>query len=138
MQIAPTNSVTAPAPSATGAANQSHAAAATVGYNEFLQLLVTEMQHQDPTKPMDPTQTVSQLASFASVEQALRTNSILASILDSSALSQASSVVGKTIASADGSVSGVVVSVATSDQGATATLANGTTVQLTTGISISR
>ncbi|MBI1867113.1 MAG: flagellar hook assembly protein FlgD [Methylocystis sp.] len=135
--MAPANSITAPTPSASAAASQSHTAAATVGYNEFLQLLVTEMQHQDPTNPMDPTQTVSQLASFSSVEQALRTNSILASLLDSSALSQASSVVGKTIASADGSISGVVVSVATSDQGATATLANGKTVQLTTGISIS-
>lgn len=137
MQIASTNPISAAAPSVTNSTNQSNTATATVGFNQFLQLLVTEMQHQDPTKPMDPTQTVSQLASFSAVEQAVHTNATLTSLLDSFVLSQASSFIGKTIKSADGSVSGVVVSVATSNAGLTATLANGKTVQLTPGISIS-
>jgi flagellar basal-body rod modification protein FlgD len=33
---------------------------ASVDYNSFLKLLVTQMQNQDPTQPMDATQYVSQ------------------------------------------------------------------------------
>lgn len=138
MQISSTPTVTANTSPSAGSANQSHSASpTTVNYDQFLKLLIAEMQNQDPTKPMDPTQTVSQLASFSAVEQALQTNSKLASLLNLSALSQAGSIVGKTVTTADGSTTGVVTSVATSSSGSTATLANGAKVSLTAGISIS-
>lgn len=35
----------------------------------FLKLLVTQLQHQDPTKPQDDTQFIAELAQFASLEQ---------------------------------------------------------------------
>ncbi len=35
----------------------------------FLRLLVTQIQNQDPLSPQDPTQFVSQLAQFSSLEQ---------------------------------------------------------------------
>ena len=35
----------------------------------FLQLLVSEIQNQDPTQPMDSSTFLSQLAEFSSVEQ---------------------------------------------------------------------
>lgn len=35
----------------------------------FLLLLVTQMKNQDPLNPQDPTQFVSQLAEFSSLEQ---------------------------------------------------------------------
>jgi flagellar basal-body rod modification protein FlgD len=37
--------------------------------NVFLQLLVAQLKHQDPTSPADPTQFVSQLAQFTTLEQ---------------------------------------------------------------------
>jgi flagellar basal-body rod modification protein FlgD len=37
----------------------------------FLLLLVTQMRNQDPLNPQDPTQFVSQLAQFSSLEQLL-------------------------------------------------------------------
>jgi len=37
----------------------------------FLQLLVAQLQNQDPTQPMDGTQFVTQLAQFSSLEQEL-------------------------------------------------------------------
>ena len=37
----------------------------------FLLLLVTQMRNQDPLNPQDPTQFVSQLAEFSSLEQLL-------------------------------------------------------------------
>ncbi|MEJ5377218.1 MAG: flagellar hook assembly protein FlgD [bacterium] len=41
---------------------------------QFLRLLVAQLQHQDPLNPMDAMQFTSQLAQFSIVEQALETN----------------------------------------------------------------
>ena len=51
-------------------------------FQTFLTLLTTQMQNQDPMKPMDSTEFVSQLASFSSVEQQVRSNDRLQGILD--------------------------------------------------------
>ncbi len=40
-----------------------------LGKQDFLKLLVTQLQHQDPMDPTDPAQFVSQLAEFTSLEQ---------------------------------------------------------------------
>ena len=37
----------------------------------FLQLLVAQLQYQDPTNPQDPTQFVGELAQFSQLEQTL-------------------------------------------------------------------
>ena len=46
----------------------------------FLQLLVTQMQHQDPLEPMDNSQMVSELAQFSSLEQMENLNSSFESL----------------------------------------------------------
>lgn len=48
-----------------------------MGETQFLQLLVSQMQNQDPTAPMDGTQLAAQLAQFSSVEQLITVNSKL-------------------------------------------------------------
>jgi len=136
MQVTPATAITTNTASTKSAAS-SASNTTTIDYNSFLQLLVTEMQNQDPTQPMDPTQTVTQLATFSGVEQAVQTNSILSSLLSNSSLSQASSLIGHTVTSADGSTTGVIQSVSLTSAGMTATLANGGTVTLTSGITIS-
>ncbi|WP_036289423.1 flagellar hook assembly protein FlgD [Methylosinus sp. PW1] len=138
MTVISTTSVTnATATSSASSTSSSSSSTQTLGYDQFLTLLVTEMKYQDPTKPMDPTETVSQLASFSSVEQAVKTNTTLTSILNSNLLTQASSFIGKTVSSSDGSTSGVVASVSTSSSGVIATLTNGATISLGSGVTVS-
>ena len=40
-----------------------------LGREAFLQLLVTQLQHQDPTQPMADGEFIAQLAQFSSLEQ---------------------------------------------------------------------
>ena len=48
----------------------------------FLQLLVAQIKNQDPTKPQDGVEFITQLAQFSSLEQSLATNKQLTSIHD--------------------------------------------------------
>ncbi len=62
---------TAPAATTGGAspAPSSGASPDSVTQNQFLQLLVAQIQYQDPTNPTDSTTFVTQLAQFSSLEQ---------------------------------------------------------------------
>ena len=107
-----------------------------VDYQSFLKLLIAEMKNQDPTKPMDSTQYVAQLATFSQVEQSVQTNSKLDQIMQSSALSQADALIGRSITSADGKTTGTVASVKLASSGLIAVLQDGTEVPVGAGVSI--
>jgi flagellar basal-body rod modification protein FlgD len=109
---------------------------ATMDYNMFLKLLMAELKYQDPTSPNDPTEYVSQLASFSNVEQQVQTNTKLDNLLTSTSLSQASSIIGHTIFSQDGATSGRVAAVNITSSGATAIFEDGNTLDLGSGITI--
>ena len=109
----------------------------SLNYDAFLQLLIAQMRNQDPTDPIDPTTQMAQLATFSQVEQGIKTNAKLDAMLTSSALSQADSIIGRTITSADGSLSGEAVALTVSAEGAVAILENGTEIPLRTGVKIS-
>ena len=132
---APTSSSsTSSAASAAGSANALQTP--TVDYNQFLTLLIAEIQNQDPTQPMDPTQSVTQLATISGVQQAMQSNATLSSLLTNSSLAQAEHLIGQTITSADGTTSGTVASVNVGASGSIATLTNGSTVTLANGVTI--
>ena len=64
-----------------GPANASGGSTA-LGKDEFLKLLVTQMQYQDPLSPMDNTEFTAQLAQFSSLEQLFSVNENLEGITD--------------------------------------------------------
>ncbi len=119
-----------------GASTSTAGTAKTVDYNAFLQLLIAQMKNQDPTSPMDSSQYMAQLASFSQVEQSVTTNTKLDSLLSSTALNNAEALIGKTVTSADGSVSGEVASVKIFSDATVATLTSGKEVVLETGVSV--
>ena len=53
-----------------------------LGKDAFLNLLVTQMQHQDPTQPQDSNQMIAQLAQFSSLEQLTNIQQSLQDIKD--------------------------------------------------------
>src|ERR1700749_2359494 len=70
-------------------------------FQTFLQLLTTQLKNQNPLDPLDTNQFTQQLTQFAQVEQQLKTNDQLASIvtMEKSAQSTlAMSFVGQTVA----------------------------------------
>ncbi len=55
---------------------------ATISANDFLSLLVTEMQNQDPTADTDPNEYINQLVQVNSLEQLIDINQTLSGAVD--------------------------------------------------------
>ena len=71
-----------------------------LGKTEFLQLLVTQLKHQDPLQPMSNSEFVAQLAQFSSVEQLVAVNegvNMLGMQQMSMSNSQAASLIGREV-----------------------------------------
>ena len=74
-------------------------------FQTFLTLLTTQLQHQNPLDPLDTNQFTAQLVQFAGVEQQLKSNEQLKSLIDiekTAQATQALAYVGNTVA-VDGS-----------------------------------
>ena len=80
-----------PSDATTATENASSALFDRAGTDTFLRLLVTQIRNQDPLTPQDPTQFISQLAEFSSLEQLLQMRESLKSI--DQALAHASAAV---------------------------------------------
>ena len=106
----------------------------SVDYQSFLKLLVAQMKNQDPTEPMDASQQMAQLATFSQVEQTIKTNKNLESLLQRTSLQEANAVIGRTVTSQDGKVSGVVAEVALYNDGIVATLDSGEKLVIGPGV----
>lgn len=65
--------------------------------NAFLNLLISQMQNQDPLKPMDDTQFIAQLAQFSSLEQMQQVSSKLDTLTMTIHGSAVTSLIGHTI-----------------------------------------
>ena len=123
-------------PTVTGAESGTDEKSATINYESFLKLLVAQMKNQDPTEPMDATQQMAQLATFSQVEQTIKTNKNLESMLQRTSLQEANSVIGRTVVSNDGATSGVVKEVTLYNDGIVATLDSGKKLVIGPGVTV--
>lgn len=76
-----TNPVTHSAANAGGTSSGANSAGSIDSM--FLQLLITQLKHQDPTSPMDPSAFVQQLAQVTSLDQLTQINQLLQNTLGS-------------------------------------------------------
>src|SRR5271168_5042582 len=67
--------------SGTSGSDDSSSSDATISANDFLTLLVTEMQNQDPTADTDPNAYIDQLVQINSLEQLISINQNLSTVL---------------------------------------------------------
>jgi flagellar basal-body rod modification protein FlgD len=92
--------------------------AGMLGQNDFLKLMIAQLQAQDPLNPGNTNEYVSELAQFTEVEQT--TN-----LANANELSSAVQMIGHTVdysSSSGGSGSGKVTSVQSSSSGVTVTI----------------
>ena len=90
------NSATSSATSSTGVDNKTIAG----NFQTFLQLLTTQLKNQNPLDPLDTNQFTQQLVQFAEVEQQLRANDQLATLVSLQKTTQATAAlnfVGQTV-----------------------------------------
>jgi flagellar basal-body rod modification protein FlgD len=64
---------------------------------DYMKLLVTQLQNQNPLEPMDNNQMASQLAQLSQLSQTEQLNSKFSDVLATSQKSYASSLVGKEV-----------------------------------------
>ncbi|MDB4878207.1 MAG: flagellar biosynthesis protein FlgD [Gemmatimonadetes bacterium] len=75
--ITSANSTASSGSALAAAAQPAVAAGGAMGKDQFMKLLIAQMQNQDPTNPMDGSQMASQLAQFSSLEQLQQINTTL-------------------------------------------------------------
>jgi flagellar basal-body rod modification protein FlgD len=88
---------TAPAASsgsANAAATPTASSQLAGNFNQFLKLLTTQLQHQDPLSPLDPNQFTQELVQFSSVEQQIQMNTGLSTLISLQQNAQTTSALG--------------------------------------------
>jgi len=99
------SSVSANAPAATTKASN-------LGLEDFMKILLTQLQYQDPLKPMDNQEFMAQIAQFTSLEQTQQLNDKLDQLITNQAALQSVGLIGRTvdISTSTGQVTGTVSS----------------------------
>jgi flagellar basal-body rod modification protein FlgD len=77
--VTQTTSSSAAAGTTTGSSSAANGTA-PITENMFLQLLVAQLQNQDPSNPADSTQFVTQLAQFQTMEQSMNQGTDISAI----------------------------------------------------------
>lgn len=82
-------------------------------FQSLLRIILTQLTYQDPLKPVDNFQFVSQLAQFSQLQQSQTLNDQITNLLAAQAATQATSLLGRTVDFAAGptTISGVVKAV---------------------------
>lgn len=72
-------------------------AASPINIQDFLRILVAQLNNQDPLKPLDNEQFVTQLAQFTSLQQTQNLNDKLESLLSIQGAMQSVGLLGRTV-----------------------------------------
>jgi flagellar basal-body rod modification protein FlgD len=86
---------------------------ATIGQDDFLRILLTQLQFQDPLKPVDNQQFIAQLAQFSALEINRQQSEKIDTLLTIQAANQAVGLVGKSVQTgvSQGSAVGTVTAI---------------------------
>ncbi|MDN6886188.1 flagellar hook capping FlgD N-terminal domain-containing protein [Variovorax sp. CAN2819] len=95
---------------AIGSTGSTNLQASSLGMEDFLKILLTQLTYQDPLKPMDNQQFMAQMAQFTSLEQTQQLNNKIATLITNQAALQSVGLIGKTvdITTSSGTATGTV------------------------------
>ncbi len=103
-----------------------------LGEGAFMQLLLAQLKNQDPLKPMENTEFISQMAQFNSLSELMSLNKTMGELMTAQLVTQGSTMIGKTISAnldTGKTVEGVVSGMQIRDDEVTLTV-NGTQVPM--------
>src|SRR4051794_30327877 len=83
----------------------------TINQQDFLKILLTQLQFQDPLKPVDNEQFVAQLAQFSALEVSEEQSQKLDSLLTIQGADQAVALMGKTVQAGSANSVGTVTAI---------------------------
>jgi len=111
----------------------------TLNLQDFLKILLTQLQYQDPLKPMDNQEFMAQMAQFSTLQQTQQLNDNITQLLAVQSATQSIGMIGRTVSvgTADGTVTGQVVSMDLTN-GAPSLSVKLTSGQTLTGIGLSQ
>jgi flagellar basal-body rod modification protein FlgD len=82
--------------------NQGQSSQQSLGKDDFLKILITQLSYQDPTAPMEDKEFIAQLAQFSTLEQMTSMSSDFARLTNLLAGSEATSSLGKGVELVEG------------------------------------
>lgn len=93
-------------------------------FQSLLRIILTQLTYQDPLKPLDNTEFVSQLAQFSQLQQTQSLNDQMTSLLSAQAAMQATALLGRTVdvSTPSSNITGTVESVSFSGGQPTVTI----------------
>jgi len=117
MQVSSVGAAPPSGSAAVPSTENSATSAFNLSFESLLKIIMTQLSYQDPLKPMDNFEFVSQLAQFSQIQIGQTTNDTLQTLAASQATLQATSLLGKTVDIPSGAavVTGKVASVAFAD-----------------------
>lgn len=108
-------------------------ASTSLNASDFLNLMVTELQNQDPTQPTSNEDLLQQMSEIGQMESSTSLQSTLTSMATQNQIGAASSLIGKSVQGTDANsnpLSGNVTSVQVSTSGVSLSLDSGGTLSL--------
>jgi flagellar basal-body rod modification protein FlgD len=97
VQVGAISSATDPTAPAPASVKDAATSAFGLGFDALLKIILTQLTYQDPLKPMDNFQFVSQLAQFSQIQIGQTTNERLQSLVTAQANAQASGLLGQKV-----------------------------------------
>lgn len=75
----------------------------SMGLQDFMKILLTQLTYQDPLKPMDNKEFMAQMAQFTALEQSQRLNDRVQQLIENQAALQSVSLIGRSVEISTGS-----------------------------------
>ena len=79
------------------ALNGAKAPSQNLDKDDFLKILITQLQHQDPTKPMEDREFIAQMAQFSSLEQMTNMSTQFTELTSAMKGAQAMNLIGREV-----------------------------------------